>query len=68
MVVVMSGFLDALFLCYVSPTDAFLAPVDWKGLQLMDYPLVVKHPMDLGTIKVCPPSNEAFTGAVCIRL
>jgi hypothetical protein len=25
--------------------------VDWKGLQLLDYPEVVKKPMDLGTIK-----------------
>jgi hypothetical protein len=31
--------------------DAFLDPVDWKALGLTDYPLVIAHPMDLGTIK-----------------
>jgi hypothetical protein len=30
--------------------DAFLEPVDWKGLGLDDYPEVVKHPMDLKTL------------------
>jgi hypothetical protein len=30
---------------------AFLAPVDWKALQLPTYPKIVKHPMDLGTIQ-----------------
>jgi hypothetical protein len=28
----------------------FLEPVDWKGLGLTDYPQIVKHPMDLGTV------------------
>lgn len=32
--------------------DAFLEPVDWKALGLTDYPIVIKQPMDLGTIKV----------------
>ena len=32
---------------------AFLEPVDWKTLGLTDYPQIIKHPMDLGTIKVC---------------
>ena len=30
--------------------DAFLEPVDWKGLGLDDYPEVVKSPMDLKTL------------------
>lgn len=30
---------------------AFREPVDWKGLGLVDYPTIVKNPMDLGTIK-----------------
>mmetsp|Transcript_317 Transcript_317/g.838 ORF Transcript_317/g.838 Transcript_317/m.838 type:complete len:226 (+) Transcript_317:189-866(+) len=36
-----------------SKTDAhpFLQPVDWKRLDLPDYPLIVKRPMDLGTIE-----------------
>ena len=29
----------------------FLEPVDWKDLELDDYPLVIKNPIDLGTIK-----------------
>lgn len=32
--------------------DAFLQPVDWKALGLEDYPIVIKQPMDLGTINV----------------
>jgi len=31
-------------------TIAFLAPVDFRGLQLYDYPQVIKQPMDLGTL------------------
>ena len=30
---------------------AFREPVDWKGLGLLDYLDIVKHPMDLGTVK-----------------
>ena len=29
----------------------FLQPVDWKELQLDDYPLIVKNPCDLSTVK-----------------
>jgi hypothetical protein len=29
----------------------FKEPVDFKGLGLIDYPDIIKHPMDLGTIK-----------------
>jgi len=29
----------------------FREPVDWKNLELFDYPKIVKKPMDLGTIK-----------------
>lgn len=29
----------------------FLEPVDWRGLELYDYPQVVKKMMDLGTVK-----------------
>lgn len=31
-------------------TEAFREPVDWKFLELNDYPKLVKQPMDLGTI------------------
>ena len=30
--------------------ELFLAPVDWEALGLTDYPIVIKKPMDLGTI------------------
>jgi hypothetical protein len=29
----------------------FREPVDWKNLDLYDYPKIVKRPMDLGTVK-----------------
>jgi len=32
-------------------SDPFRTPVDWEGMGLMDYPIIVKRPMDLGTIK-----------------
>lgn len=31
---------------------AFLEPVDYIGLNLLDYPDIIKNPMDLGTVKV----------------
>lgn len=30
---------------------AFREPVDWKRLGLLDYPDIIKSPMDLGTVK-----------------
>lgn len=37
----------------IARSDAipFREPVDWKGLELFDYPKLIKRPMDLGTIK-----------------
>lgn len=32
-------------------SDAFRKPVDYKGLDLKDYPVIVKKPMDLGTVR-----------------
>jgi Bromodomain len=29
----------------------FLRPVDYKAFGLDDYPLIIKHPMDLSTVK-----------------
>jgi hypothetical protein len=29
----------------------FAEPVDWRGLELHDYPEIIKHMMDLGTVK-----------------
>ncbi|GAA98946.1 hypothetical protein E5Q_05634 [Mixia osmundae IAM 14324] len=36
---------------YSEFTYPFLAPVDWQALNIPDYPNVVQHPMDLGTMK-----------------
>ena len=40
-------------------SSPFSEPVDWKNLGLLDYPSLVKKPMDLGTIRV-------FAVAVCV--
>jgi hypothetical protein len=32
--------------------DPFRDVVDWEALELLDYPEIVKNPMDLGTLKV----------------
>jgi Bromodomain/Bromodomain extra-terminal - transcription regulation len=32
-------------------TEPFREPVDWQGLGLNDYPKIIRHPMDLGTIR-----------------
>lgn len=32
-------------------TEPFREPVPWKEIGLVDYPTVIKHPMDFGTIK-----------------
>ena len=38
--------------------DAFLIPVDWKALKLPDYPIIIKRPMDLGTIRLNIKNGE----------
>jgi hypothetical protein len=40
---------------------AFRAPVDWKTMGLIDYPQIVKNPMDLGTIKANLESGKYKT-------
>ena len=44
---------------YVRPeSSAFRQPVDWKGLGLLDYPQIIKKPMDLGSIKQNLENNK----------
>lgn len=31
--------------------DIFSSPVDWQSLNLLEYPKIVKNPMDLGTVR-----------------
>lgn len=35
----------------VPDSDPFRAPVDWQAFNLLDYPVLIKKPMDLGTVK-----------------
>ena len=37
---------------------AFLDPVDWKALDIPDYPTIIKRPMDLGTVMQRLQANE----------
>ena len=32
--------------------EPFLEPFDWLEFEMTDYPLVIKKPMDIGTIEV----------------
>jgi hypothetical protein len=44
----------------------FLEPVDWRGLELFDYPTIIKKPMDLGTIKRKLERNQYISAAYCV--
>mmetsp|Transcript_12258 Transcript_12258/g.18467 ORF Transcript_12258/g.18467 Transcript_12258/m.18467 type:complete len:209 (-) Transcript_12258:155-781(-) len=51
--------------------EPFLQPVDWEALNLPDYPLIIKNPMDLGTIKSnieCKKYDDAYDFAEDVRL
>lgn len=43
----------------------FLEPVDWRGLELWDYPQVIKKMMDLGTVKKKLENSEYRTASEC---
>ena len=45
----------------------FLEPVDWRGLELFDYPTIIKKPMDLGTIKRKLERNQYSNAAYCAK-
>ena len=38
--------------------EPFLDPVDWKALDILDYPTIIKRPMDLGTVMQRLEANE----------
>jgi len=44
-----SNFAGYLLPCLLTCILSYL--VDWKALGLVDYPDIIKRPMDLGTIK-----------------
>lgn len=41
--------------------EPFCEPVDWKKYNLLDYPNVIKEPMDLGTIEANMESGQYAT-------
>ena len=41
-------------------TAPFREPVDWRALELYDYPKIVTRPMDIGTIKRKLESCDEF--------
>mmetsp|Transcript_25112 Transcript_25112/g.36898 ORF Transcript_25112/g.36898 Transcript_25112/m.36898 type:complete len:282 (+) Transcript_25112:121-966(+) len=43
----------------------FREPVDWRGLELWDYPKVIKKMMDLGTVKRKLERGQYKTAAEC---
>mmetsp|Transcript_17917 Transcript_17917/g.25521 ORF Transcript_17917/g.25521 Transcript_17917/m.25521 type:complete len:267 (-) Transcript_17917:590-1390(-) len=43
----------------------FREPVDWRGLELWDYPKIIKKMMDLGTIKRKLDSHKYATAFEC---
>ncbi|CBY19338.1 unnamed protein product [Oikopleura dioica] len=46
------GAIDALFAPeYQSVSYLFYEPVDYKKLKLPDYPKIITHPMDMGTVR-----------------
>jgi transcription initiation factor TFIID subunit 2 len=38
-------------LCAIPESEDFKQPVDHKALRLVDYPLIIRQPMDFNTIK-----------------
>ncbi|GKY98778.1 hypothetical protein MPSEU_000834000 [Mayamaea pseudoterrestris] len=59
--------LTKLLNSIMSRPDAgpFLEPVDWRGLELFDYPEIIKHPMDLGTVKRKLDRRQYANAAAC---
>ncbi len=47
--------------CSDPNAQPFLEPVDWQELELLDYPKIVKTPMDLSTVRAKLLSGEYAT-------
>lgn len=52
-------------ICLDPNSEPFLEPVAWKELELIDYPQIVKNPMDLGTVKSRLLAGEYATYEDC---
>lgn len=59
----MNKLVSSLF--HKPDTVPFREPVDWRGLELWDYPKIVDRPMDLGTVKRKLESNSYDTAYDC---
>lgn len=49
-----------------SDSAEFRNPVDWKTFGLLDYPSIIKKPMDLGTVKKNLNNNSYETVEDCL--
>ncbi|EGR31679.1 hypothetical protein IMG5_104550 [Ichthyophthirius multifiliis] len=49
-----------------SDSSEFRQPVDWQGLQLIDYPTIIKNPMDLGKVRDKLKENEYVYVEECL--
>ena len=55
--------IDKIFAVLEADNQAydFLEPVDYVGLGILDYPQIIKTPMDLGTVKTKLKDNKYNT-------
>lgn len=61
--------LSKMVASFVSRNDSgpFREPVDWRGLELWDYPQIISKMMDLGTIQRKLERNQYETAAQCAQ-
>ena len=48
------------WICSAYDADMFASPVDWATLGISDYPTIVTHPMDLGTVRSYAEASSDF--------
>ena len=51
-------------LCKFPESEDFIQPVDYKRFGLVDYPFIVKYPMDFETIKKKAKENK-YKSNIC---
>jgi Bromodomain len=61
--------IKAIVVLFMEKDDSlpFHEPVDWRALELYDYPVVIKKMMDLGTILKKLERNSYRNAAECAR-
>ena len=52
-------------ICQDPNSEPFVEPVDWQALQLLDYPAIIKRPMDLGTVRTKLQAQQYMTFDEC---